>query len=383
MSIRVLELNDLGLTLHEADRTHALGAAAAAGQGKKLVFGQEALDVSRVSPQEFNNRYIGALNAQPLAARMGPAQNHADLVYHHLNAMDLGVEPLVIAVPSHFKNDQLGLLLGICQELSLEVRGFLDIPLAHALTAPSEQPFSVLDIELHRFSITHYEPVHDGETDKLTQVDNKVWDGRGVAHLLEGWMSSIADEFVQHTRFDPLHAGNTEQQLFAQTWGFLGTTLGDRVRIAIEANNDTRDLEIPRTLLIQKLHQRLEGIDLTGVQNLALTHRVQAIPGLDQWAEDLGFNVTNLDANDALTTAMQQTASALPEGQVIRLTAAEAAIDRTENVSQTSDSTETSDQPATHLLLDNVAKPVGDVHCAPGETIVVDGLTYTAIRVEH
>ena len=94
----------------------------------------------------------------------------------------------------------------------MAVQGFVDLGLAIALGVPASADFHVLDIELHRMTISE---IHvDGQQRNVQQ--STAIDGIGASNITEGWMNVAADEFVQKTRFDPLHAGQSEQQLFEQ-----------------------------------------------------------------------------------------------------------------------------------------------------------------------
>ena len=142
-------------------------------------------------------------------------------------------------------------------------------------------------------------------------------DGLGASHIIEGWLAVIADEFVQRTRFDPLHAGTTEQQVFDQVsaWRQDDTVSERRVRVGTKENQ--RELEVPQALLDAKLAQRLESIDLTGVEHLAVTPRVQRVPGLVAFLERHVAAVHLLPAS--CHGAFAQLAAALKPDAVQRL----------------------------------------------------------------
>ena len=373
----ILELNDyLAAVITPQGITQTHGAAAYA-EGN-LVFGDAAQARSKTHPQQFNHRYLSSLSAQPLAASMGPAKNHADLVYHHLKALDLasGNQPIAIAVPSHLANEQLGLLLGICQELSITVTGFIDITMAHAMTAAAQGPLTVVDIELHRLTLSHYD-VADGE---IVLLDNKVWDGRGINHIVEGWMAAVADEFVQQTRFDPLHAGHTEQQLFAMAWTWLNQPPQSRCRIAISQDDQQIEIELSAEVLVDKLRHRFDGVTLDVRGSLFHTHRLASLPGIQDWlAADTMSRA--LGGPEDVSSIYFDLSERLDPSAIRRMT-------RSTLLSSVETSSPQLPQPtsATHLLHDNVALPIdslaGSRAFTPGEKILIDGVQYTSIRVE-
>jgi hypothetical protein len=140
-----------------------------------------------------------------------------------------------------------------------------------------------------------------------------------VVNIIDGWMNVAADEFVQKTRFDPLHAGASEQQLFDQIYGWLGDReLIDR-RVSVAHGDANREIEVPQRLLLAKLAQRLNALDLSRVGTLAATYRVQQVPGLCQLLSGMVQELVMLPAEAALTGYLELGAELNPE-QVTRIT---------------------------------------------------------------
>ena len=236
-----LEVNDWQLTAWdergECLLTQTAGASTAPGQ---LTFGDAALRHSRSHPQRFNNRYLYSLAADPISGDLRPAQNHADLIYHHFKQLQLpGDQPVALCVGGHVTNQQLGLLLGICQEAGMRIAGFIDAALAQSLQVPASSDYHVLDMELHRLTLSHVAvgAGHRESTQTLTL------DGAGAANIIDGWMNVIADQFVQKTRFDPLHAGNTEQQLYDQVRAWLTDPAIVERRVSVKHLVESRNSE--------------------------------------------------------------------------------------------------------------------------------------------
>jgi hypothetical protein len=117
-------------------------------------------------------------------------------------------EEVIIAVPSFFTQEQLGWILGMTSELSMPVRGFVTLPVASATGPLDHDLIFHLDLSLHRAVITLLEP---GE--RLNQTQTVSLQARGVSELFSEWKKSVAKEFVQKTRFDPLYDASSEQEL--------------------------------------------------------------------------------------------------------------------------------------------------------------------------
>ena len=116
---------------------------------------------------------------------------------------------MVIAVPGFYKRTHLGLILGITNELGIRVKGFTPLAIA---AVPDQLPQGLwlhLDLHLHRFEITHLQ-----RADQLSREKSVSAEGNGLSALCRKWVDAIAEEFVRHTRFDPLHRAATEQELY-------------------------------------------------------------------------------------------------------------------------------------------------------------------------
>ena len=111
----ILELNDLELTLHKGAEVRYQSPAMAIVRNDELLFGEPAVRLARIHPQQANQQYFNRMNADPLPQPIQKAANHADLVYLHLKELaERNSEDTVLAVPGTLNGDQLGVLLGIC-----------------------------------------------------------------------------------------------------------------------------------------------------------------------------------------------------------------------------------------------------------------------------
>lgn len=376
--MQILELNDLSLTLYSSQGAVIRSEpAATASHNGELIFGHGALARSRISPQLFNSRYLGNPAAQVLPSPIGAAHNLADLIYHHLRDYPVE-EPLAVLTPSHFSNEQLGLFLGICQELGIKIRGFVDLGLVQSLAAPLESDYHFIDIEWHRLTLSQLQ-ARDGH---LSVVGHRVWEGRGLNHLLEGWMGVVADQFMQRTRFDPLHRGDTEQQLFQQTYAWLKDGLN--LRVSIQGADSDRDLDVEVERLKDKTQQRLEGLDFDPDTPLLLSDRVKGIPFLADNLKRIHDRVAEADSDRSLKSYLSEVCQELPQDAVTRLSTTR--IRRHPDQVSAITPIPALSSSTTHLLdADYMAHPVAAFDLAnrpqPGEQVRLNDQTYTAIAV--
>ncbi|MEM7079439.1 MAG: hypothetical protein AAF513_12495 [Pseudomonadota bacterium] len=383
--MQILELNDWQVTLWRDEQPRVEPAAASVVDGK-LVFGDAALAHSRTAPQLFNYRYLATIASDPLPTAIGAARNLADLLYHHLRHLELDDQPCLLSVPGHFNNDQLGLLYGICNEASVNVRSFVDLPLAHSLHAPATGEFQVLDIEWHRFALSTISSTStpDGVRREVIRTQNVEHIG-GVANLIEKWMNVIADDFVRKTRFDPLHAGASEQAVFDQVHGWFGGALADQ-RISIEANNTLREHDIGKNLLTERLAGQLSQLEFDPQLPVLPTARCQQVPGLTEFLSTQSITLLPTDEVD-LYRSYQQIVQQLDNDGVVRISSATSPLVAGAKAITPTGPSMTGSR-ATHLLrADHSALALDDPRvadlppCDAGEQVTLDGIQYTAIRV--
>src|SRR5690606_14808120 len=126
----ILELNDADLTLYRDRAVLHRAPGVAVVLEDQVAFGEEALRLSRIHPRRANQHYFTRLNADPLPVPGPRARNHADLVYLHLKTFQPLIEAeggsVLLAVPGILSADQLGVLLGVLQEVGIRVNGFVD-----------------------------------------------------------------------------------------------------------------------------------------------------------------------------------------------------------------------------------------------------------------
>ena len=83
----ILELNDLELTLHKGGEIRYQSPAMAIVRNDELIFGEQAVRLARMHPQQANQQYFNRMNGDPLPQPVRKAANHADLVYLHLQEL--------------------------------------------------------------------------------------------------------------------------------------------------------------------------------------------------------------------------------------------------------------------------------------------------------
>lgn len=261
-------------------------------QKKGLLVGQAAASKARLFPRQILNHFWEQLNAEPLelTGRHFPL-NHAEIVFHHLafiwrQLQSLGSE-IVMAVPSFYGREQLGLILGMAQELDMPVKGFVPLSLAAASQVCPQKMLLYLDIHLHRLEVIYLE-----QGEHLTLRDSAVTADKGLLLLHQKLVDMIAQEFVRTTRFDPFHEAASEQQLYDRLPGVLAhfqqnssmifETFGGGApySIALERDSIVRSAEpiYSEMLRLIKRMQNKRGKSRTPLA-LQLSQRLARLPG--------------------------------------------------------------------------------------------------------
>jgi hypothetical protein len=196
-------------------------------------------------------------------------------------------DEIVMAVPSFYDREQLGLILGISQELGMPVKGFVPLSLAASSHICPEKMLLYLDIHLHCIEIIYLE-----QGEHLTLRDSATTAEKGLLHLHRKLVDMIAQEFVRTTRFDPFHQAASEQELYDRLPGILshfqhnssmvfeisgGST---SYSIVLERDSIIRNTESVYSEML-RLIKRMQNKRGQGQTPLALqlSHRLARLPG--------------------------------------------------------------------------------------------------------
>jgi hypothetical protein len=403
----VIEFNDLEFSLYRGGERLYREPGFAIVRDGALLFGEPALRLARMHPQQANQQYFTRMNADPLPQPIRAAANHADLVYLHLKELaEYSHDDAVVAVPGTMNGEQLGVLLGICHEAGIEVSGFVISAVAGLATTPTAEQITHLDVFLQHMQVSELAVNSEVSHERAFEVKDC-----GFSGLLEGWVNLIADRFVQETRFDPLHTADSEQQLYNQVYDWaLGAHHHGEVSVEISTGEQRRRVEIPRSQLEQKAEQRIDRLidALPARTSIVLTARAARLPGLANRLKTAGFELTLLAADAVPSGCNDHLDRIRTADSELRL------INRLPHEHEVAASSVRTGLVPTHLLNDHRARPLSasdlpvrvrltedgpwigagpgitvngrsleaDARLTLGDAIVIDGATYTAIRLE-
>ncbi len=288
MTLAVLNINDVGVQVAVKDDLIRTSPGYALLDEHQLLTGEEASQKVRLLPRWTNNRFWSQLNTQPLPNRTGQVRHHADLAFAHLEALWLPIKQevnqVIFCVPGYYSAENLGLLLGMAKECGLPVTGVVDQSLVAASNLPLAPTVLHLDIQLHHITLTRL-----SNQDLLVRKSTKTVTEIGLATLWERWANIIASQFIQATRFDPMHDASSEQQMFDQLPDWIGK-LDPRGMNRFELNLETgkQSINVSRDTLLtactplypQIVQMIRQEISDGTPASLLVSHHFAGFPGL-------------------------------------------------------------------------------------------------------
>lgn len=288
MSRFAINLNDAGIALSDGEQTVYREPGFAYLGSDQLTTGARAFSQSRIDPRRIQHHFWSELDTAPFSDQRFANLSAADLASKQLEDIWAGVSAkpteLVVAVPGYMTPENLGLFLGIADELQLPVVALVDAAVAATRREYKGAVPVHVDVSLHKATLTRL--AQPG----MVQIDRKeTLDGAGVYALYDIWLKAIAESFVQQSRFDPLHMAETEQMLLDQMGGWLQQACqADSVAMQLTAGGTTYHAEVESLSLVgaaapvyQQIASKLRALfraeDLPAVQ---VTDRVGRLPGL-------------------------------------------------------------------------------------------------------
>lgn len=208
--INILDINDAQLMVATTSGIER-SCGMAFWDGGQYHFGHSAVSELRRKPLETKSDFWSLLNTQPLSPAFGNARHSADLVYSHLKEL-LGasddLDDLVIVTPANVGDDQLSLLLGILQSLSINISAVIDRSLI--ATHSGDRRSVHIETQWRQLLITE---VIESEGERSV-TETKPLPGLGLLDCYEQILERCADRCVDQTRFDPRRSADSEQELW-------------------------------------------------------------------------------------------------------------------------------------------------------------------------
>lgn len=368
MSRLALYPNDAGVTLLDEQRVVYRQPGFAWLDADELVLGNAAYRKARIDPRGIQHRYWSGLSVEPLSDRRFEHLSSADLASRQLEDIwqQSGVagRDVVIAVPGYMGSDSLGLLLGITSELGIPTVAMVDGAVAATRREYVNAVPVHIEMGLHATTLTRI-----AQSEQAVAERTEVLEDCGVYVLYDTWLSFVAEAFVQQSRFDPLHAAETEQALLDQMARWLGdATRQDSVVLEIEHAGLAHRAEVDSLSLVnavaphyQTIASRLRALFRAGeTPALQVTDRVARLPGLaDQLKARVGGDVVALEPGATARGALARMRDAQPGASGVALKR-QLPWDQSAYTVEVSSSESADVGAPTHVLFHNTAYAIGE-----------------------
>ena len=304
MTLLAAHINDAGISVLSPDRILYREPGFALLEDDNLTTGMTAFENARVKPRRIQNRYWSELKTEPLADRRFQHLSAADLVSRQLEQLWRKVagagDRVVVAIPAYMNNENLGLFLGIANELGVPVVGLVDAAVAATRREYQGAVPVHVDLSLHVATLSRLAQGGQAQLERSAVIENS-----GLMSLYDAWIRVIADAFVRQSRFDPLHTAETEQLLLDRLSDWLAAaSSSDTVALEVEYMGISHSAEVESLNLVsaaapvyQRIASQLRAIyraeESPAIQ---LTDRAARMPGLaDMLAARVGGEVFLLE----------------------------------------------------------------------------------------
>jgi hypothetical protein len=208
VSLLAIDLSDRALTAARGARVLAASPGVVFDGSTGEAAGTSAWHMLRRQPTAVSTRHLPQLLAGGAAARPA-ALLSAQLAQLLAACPREDGESVFFAVPAQAAPAGLSALLGVARPHGLAVAGFADAAAAQAAALGLDGLALVIELGLHHLCISAVERAG-------THVLPRRWAAgpQGWLTLQQAWLELLGRTLVEQTRFDPLHGGDSEQQLF-------------------------------------------------------------------------------------------------------------------------------------------------------------------------
>lgn len=292
MDTYVIEINDSSLTLSGQDAflISSPGYANLANENN-ILLGQEAEDRAYLEPLHTSNQFWHKLSQYRLSDSINSSKTPADVIWLHLlelwSKAQLSKGDVIFSVSGSLNEQQLSLLLGVAEQCPFQARAVVDTAVASIaglaqihppVPLPQNATYFHIDIHLYKTVLTQL-AAQNGNWIRTEVTSFPI----GIVALKNSLMQLVADQFVQETRFDPLHEAHIEQLLYDSLPGWLAD-LKSNADIPVQLNR--RSLMLAGSKVKRQLTRIFQDVTATLRQKLdaestlLVSHRLAPYPGL-------------------------------------------------------------------------------------------------------
>ena len=212
MPIVIIEFYDSGVRISDGKAILSDSSSCALIESNNTILvGEKAELLVHLRPRESSTHFWGKLSENSDAKHV---ISNAEIAYRHLeyiwNSSKLTKQKAILVTPVTLDKHDLGLLLGICKKLSINVVGIVcnaALALRHHV---NDCNAVYLDLLQQQLAITE---IIQNEAGVSLNQPSRILD-YGLQQFVQNCADIIAKKFIAETRFDPLHSASNEQQFF-------------------------------------------------------------------------------------------------------------------------------------------------------------------------
>lgn len=206
-----IELYDAGIRIGDGSNILVDSISCALIESQTILVGEQAEHQAHLRPREISTNYWANLSENSETKHV---VSNANIALQHLKhackEANCSTETIILITPTTLDKQDLGLLLGICKKLSLNVVGLVSNA---ALVMQQHIPnCKAVFLDLLQQKLAISELIQSDAGISLKQPNRII--NYGLQSFIGNCAQSIADKFISETRFDPLHSANDEQLFF-------------------------------------------------------------------------------------------------------------------------------------------------------------------------
>ena len=242
-----IEFYDSGVRICDGEKILAESESYALIDANHILVGELAKQQAYLRPREISTQFWTKLSGKSTTKHV---LNHVDIALKHLEevwgrAQHLKTNVILITSTIFDKTD-LGLLLGICKKLDINVLGIVCNAAVSLQNKIENSAVVFLDLQQTKIIITE---LSQNEVGLSANQKSHVLD-YGMNNFTHNFAKVIAKQFVEETRFDPLHSATNEQQFFDKLFLWMETLKQkDTVECSLLADDKRFTIELHRNYL--------------------------------------------------------------------------------------------------------------------------------------
>ena len=211
MPVVIIELYNSGIRIGDGKNVLIDSISCALIESNTILVGEQAEHQAHLRPREISTNFWDQLSKNSetkyVVSNANIALRHLEYVWNSANP---STHAVILITPITLDKHDLGLLLGICKKLSLNVVGIV----CNATLAMQQRVDNCksvfLDLLQHKLAVT--ELIQSDSGISLKQPSRII--SYGLQSFINNCAQFIANKFISETRFDPLHSADDEQHFF-------------------------------------------------------------------------------------------------------------------------------------------------------------------------